>query len=203
MTKTTTKDASVTIERMDGAPEPDEGTRDRLAGLLPADALDDALKGLSSDEITGTGGLLSQLAGRVIDAALAGELSDHLGYPPGQAPPGGSGNHRNGSTPKTVQSDLGPVSVNTPRDRNGSFDPKLVAKRQTRLAGLDARSSISTPAACRSATSRRTWRRSTARRASAGTRSAGSPTRCSRTSRSGATGRWTASTRSSTWTPWW
>ena len=139
MTKTTTKDASVTIERMDGAPEPDEGTRDRLAGLLPADALDDALKGLSSDEITGTGGLLSQLAGRVIDAALAGELSDHLGYPPGQAPPGGSGNHRNGSTPKTVQSDLGPVSVNTPRDRNGSFDPKLVAKRQTRLAGLDAK----------------------------------------------------------------
>lgn len=139
MTKTTTKDASVTIERMDGAPEPDQDARDRLAGLLPADALDDALKGLSPDEITGSGGLLSQLAGRVIDAALAGELSDHLGYPPGQAPPGGAGNVRNGSTPKTVQTDLGPVAVNTPRDRHGSFDPKLVAKRQTRLAGLDAK----------------------------------------------------------------
>jgi putative transposase len=138
MTKTT-KSPSVTIDRVQSAPEPDEDARDRLAGLLPAEALDDALKGLSPEEITGSGGLLSQLAGRVIDAALTGELSDHLGYPPGEAPPGGAGNHRNGSTPKTVQTDLGPVSVNTPRDRNGSFDPKLVAKRQTRLAGLDAK----------------------------------------------------------------
>jgi len=80
---------------------------------------------------------LSHLAGRVVDAALAGELSDHLGYPPGQASPGGAGNHRNGSMPKTVQTDLGPVAVNTPRDRQGSFEPELVAKRQTRLAGLD------------------------------------------------------------------
>jgi transposase-like protein len=133
------KRSSVTIDRVDGAPEPDQQARDRLAGLLPAEALDEALKGLSPEEITGSGGLLSQLAGRVIDAALTGELSDHLGYPPGQAPPGGAGNHRNGSTPKSVQTDLGPVSVNTPRDRNGSFDPKLVAKRQTRLAGLDAK----------------------------------------------------------------
>jgi putative transposase len=136
---TTTKDAFVTIDGVRSAPEPDEDARDRLAGLLPADALDRALKGLSADEITGTGGLLSQLAGRVIDAALAGELTDHLGYPVGEAPPGGTGNMRNGSTPKTVQTDLGPVSVNTPRDRNGTFDPQLVAKRQTRLAGLDAR----------------------------------------------------------------
>jgi putative transposase len=135
----TTKSSSVTIDRVDNAPEPDRHARDRLADLLPADTLDEALKGLSPEEITGTGGLLSQLAGRVIDAALAGELSDHLGYPRGQAPPGGAGNHRNGSTPKTVQTDLGPVSVNTPRDRNGGFDPKLVAKRQTRLAGLDAK----------------------------------------------------------------
>jgi putative transposase len=135
----TTKSSSVTIDRVEGAPEPDQDARDRLAGLLPAEALDDVLKGLSPEEITGSGGLLAQLAGRVLDAALAGELSDHLGYPPGQAPPGGAGNHRNGSTPKTVQTDLGPVAVNTPRDRNGSFEPQLVAKRQTRLAGLDAK----------------------------------------------------------------
>jgi putative transposase len=114
-----------------------EEVQDRLAGLLPEEALQDALKGLDPSEITGSGGLLSQLAGRVIDAALRGELTDHLGYPPGQAPPGGSGNHRNGATSKTVQSDLGPVAVNTPRDRQGSFEPQLVAKRQTRLAGLD------------------------------------------------------------------
>jgi len=116
---------------------PREELADRLAGLLPADALQDALKGLSSEEITGAGGLMSQLAGRVIDAALQGELTDHLGYPPGQAPPGGAANVRNGSMAKTVQSDLGPVAVNTPRDRHGSFEPQLVAKRQTRLAGLD------------------------------------------------------------------
>jgi transposase-like protein len=83
--------------------------------------------------------LLSQLAGRVINAALEGELTDHLGYPAGQAPPGGTGNVRNGSIPKTVHTELGAVDVNTPRDRKGSFDPKLVAKRQTRLAGLDDR----------------------------------------------------------------
>jgi putative transposase len=119
------------------ADDPPEEVRDRLAELLPEEALQDALKGLDGSEITGSGGLLSQLAGRVIDAALRGELTDHLGYPPGQAPPGGSGNHRNGATGKTVQSDLGPVAVNTPRDRQGSFEPQLVAKRQTRLAGLD------------------------------------------------------------------
>ena len=121
----------------DGQAGPAEELADRLAGLLPSEALEDALKGLSPDEIAGAGGLLSQLAGRVLDAALAGELTDHLGYPPGQAPPGGAGNHRNGSMPKTVQTDLGPVAVNTPRDRQGSFEPELVAKRQTRLAGLD------------------------------------------------------------------
>lgn len=116
-----------------------EGAGDRLRELLPEDALQDALKGLDPEEITGQGGLLSQLAGRVINAALEGELTDHLGYPPGQAPPGGAGNVRNGSTSKTVKTDLGPVDVNTPRDRKGSFEPRLVAKRQTRLAGLDER----------------------------------------------------------------
>jgi transposase-like protein len=53
------------------------------------------------------------------------------------APPGGAGNHRNGSTSKTLQTDLGAVEIRSPRDRDGSFDPKLVGKRQTRLAGLD------------------------------------------------------------------
>src|SRR5262245_43361954 len=90
---------------------------DRLAGLLPREALQDALKGLEPDEITGPGGLLSELAGRVIETALGAELSEHLGYPPGQAPPGGAGNHRNGSTAKTLRTELGPVTVNTPRDR--------------------------------------------------------------------------------------
>jgi putative transposase len=112
-----------------------EAVVDRLAGLLPEEALQDALKGLEPDEITGPGGLLSELAGRVLETALGAELSDHLGHPPGGVPAGA--NVRNGSTPKTVATDLGPVPVNTPRDRDGSFEPRLVAKRQRRLADLD------------------------------------------------------------------
>jgi putative transposase len=132
--------------KRDGDPSrtaPDESSvedaRERLAGLLPQDALQDALEGLRPEEITGPGGLLTQLAGRVIETALGAELTEHLGYPPGQAPPGGAGNHRNGSTSKTLQTELGAVEVRTPRDRQGSFEPTLVTKRQTRLAGLDDR----------------------------------------------------------------
>ena len=115
---------------------PDE-TVEQLAELLPDEALAEAVRGLDPDEITGPGGLITQLAGRVIEAALGAELTDHLGYPPGEAPPGGTGNVRNGSTPKTLRSDVGEVAIKTPRDRDASFAPRLVAKRQTRLAGLD------------------------------------------------------------------
>jgi putative transposase len=106
---------------------------------LPDDALQDALEGLRPEEITGPGGLMSRLAGRVLETALGAELTEHLGSPPGQAPPGGAGNHRNGHMAKTVQTDLGPVEIRTPRDRAGTFEPRLVGKRQTRLAGLDDR----------------------------------------------------------------
>jgi transposase-like protein len=121
----------------------DEGSvdevRGRLQGLLPDEALQDALAGLGPEQITGPGGLMTQLAGRVLEAALGAELSGHLGYPPGQAPPGGAGNHRNGHTAKTVKTELGEVAIRSPRDRNATFEPRLVAKRQTRLAGLDER----------------------------------------------------------------
>jgi putative transposase len=110
---------------------------DRLAGLLPWEELEEVLAGLAPEQITGPGGLLTRLAGRVIETALGAELSEHLGYPPGQAPPGGAANVRNGATPKTLQTDLGPIGVRTPRDRDSSFEPQLVRKRQTRLAGLD------------------------------------------------------------------
>ncbi len=112
-----------------------EEAAQRLAGLLPEEALQEALKGLKPEEITGPGGLLTQLAGRVIETALGAELGEHLGHPPGGRP--ASSNVRNGAGAKTVKTDLGPVRVRTPRDRDGSFDPKLVGKRQTRLAGLE------------------------------------------------------------------
>jgi hypothetical protein len=69
------------------APQQDaEAVVDRLAGLLPEDALQDAIKDLEPDEITGPGGLLTQLAGRVIESALGAELTEHLGHPPGGRP---------------------------------------------------------------------------------------------------------------------
>jgi len=119
----------------DGPKEPPQEVVDRLAGLLPEGALEEAVKGLAPEELSGPGGLLSQLAGRVVEAALEAEMTDHLGHPPGGTPSGA--NVRNGSTRKTVQTDLGPVKVKTPRDRDASFDPKILPKRATRLAGLD------------------------------------------------------------------
>jgi putative transposase len=119
----------------DRGSQPSEAVADRLAGLLPEEALQDALKGLEGQDITGPGGLLAQLAGRVIETALEAEMTEHLGHPPGGVP--SSANVRNGSTSKTVSTELGPVEVRTPRDRDASFEPRLVGKRQTRLAGLD------------------------------------------------------------------
>src|SRR3954467_14488202 len=119
----------------DPTQSPSDAVVDRLAELLPAEALEDALNGLEPDEITGPGGLLTQLAGRVIEITLGAELTEHLGHPPGGVAQGP--NVRNGAGRKTVSTDLGSVEVRTPRDRDGSFEPRLVAKRQTRLAGLD------------------------------------------------------------------
>jgi putative transposase len=117
--------------------EPPAELVDRLDGLLPAEALEEALAGLDPEQITGPGGLLTQLAGRVIETALGAELTQHLGHPPGGVP--ATANVRNGSTAKTVQTEIGPVRIRSPRDREASFAPQLVGKRQTRLAGLDAR----------------------------------------------------------------
>jgi putative transposase len=125
-------DPSQSAER---AQSPTDAAVDRLAELLAAEALEDALKGLEPDEITGPGGLLTQLAGRVIETALGAELTEHLGHPPGGVAQGP--NVRNGAGRKTLSTDLGAVEVGAPRDRDGSFEPRLVAKRQTRLAGLD------------------------------------------------------------------
>jgi transposase-like protein len=64
-----------------------------------------------------------------VERAQAGELSEHLGYAPHQEPPGGTGNRRNGSTPKTLATEHGPVEIKTPRDPKGSFEPQIVRKR--------------------------------------------------------------------------
>jgi putative transposase len=88
-------------------------------------------------QLTGEGGLLGRLTKMVIESALEGELDDHLGY--GKHDPRGrdGGNSRNGRRAKTVLTDTGPVEISVPRDRDASFEPKIVAKRQRRLTGVD------------------------------------------------------------------
>ena len=89
-------------------------------------------------KLTGEGGLLGKLTKMVIEGALEGELDDHLGY--GKHDPEGrdGGNSRNGRRAKTVLTDTGPVEISVPRDRDSSFEPKIVAKRQRRLTEADS-----------------------------------------------------------------
>ena len=73
----------------------------------------------------------------LIERALGGELSHHLGYPPGGERPAQAGNHRNGSSAKTVLTQDGPLRIEVPRDRVGSFEPLLVPKHERRFTGFD------------------------------------------------------------------
>jgi len=88
-------------------------------------------------QLTGEGGLLQQLTKRVLESALEGEITDHLGYEKHDAEGRGSGNSRNGTRAKMVLTDVGPVEVKVPRDVTGSFEPQIVKKRQRRLSGVD------------------------------------------------------------------
>jgi len=87
--------------------------------------------------LTGPGGLLGSLTKRVLETALEGEMDEHLGYAKGDPARQGSGNSRNGKRSKTVVTEVGPVDIEVPRDRDATFDPKIVRKRQRRLEGID------------------------------------------------------------------
>src|SRR6266496_728257 len=105
---------------------------------IPDELIDQLLAGHEGPEaITGPDGLLKQLTKRVVERAVSAELTDHLGYELGEEPPEGEPNRRNGWTSKTLITDHGPVEVELPRDREGSFEPQLVAKHQRRFAGFD------------------------------------------------------------------
>lgn len=91
----------------------------------------------SGVELTGPGGLLSGLTKQVLETALQVEMSDHLGYDRHDPIGRGSGNSRNGSTTKTVRTDIGDVEVAVPRDRAGTFNPAVIPKHSRRLSGFD------------------------------------------------------------------
>jgi putative transposase len=113
------------LERPDGDRIPDEVIDQLLAGAR------------TEEEIAGPGGLLAQLTKRLVERAMEVELTDHLGYEPHQEPPGGAGNTRNGASPKTLICEHGKVPIEAPRDRDASFEPKIVKKRQRRFQGFD------------------------------------------------------------------
>jgi putative transposase len=112
----------------DGRPAPAE---EELARQLAERA---RAEGLS---LTGPGGLLGRLTKVVLEGALEGEMDAHLGYEKHDAAGRDGGNSRNGHRAKTVLTDVGPVQIEVPRDRDASFTPKVVAKRQRRLGGVD------------------------------------------------------------------
>jgi transposase-like protein len=87
--------------------------------------------------LSGEGGLLKQLTKMVLETALQGEMDAHLGYGRHEAVGRNKGNSRNGTRPKTVVTDVGPVQIEVPRDRDASFTPRMVPKRARRLSGVD------------------------------------------------------------------
>src|SRR5256885_14929168 len=88
-------------------------------------------------QLTGEGGLLGKLTKMVVEGALEGELDDHLGYEKNDPAGRDGGNSRNGRRGKTVLTEAGPVELSVPRDRDSSFEPKVVSKRQRRLTGVE------------------------------------------------------------------
>jgi putative transposase len=100
--------------------------------------LDELLKGCSNPQgILEKGGLVDQLKKRLVERVLNAELTHHLGYDPHESAGRGSGNSRNGKGKKNVQSGEGEFEIEVPRDRNGTFEPVIVPKRQRRIAGFD------------------------------------------------------------------
>jgi transposase-like protein len=100
--------------------------------------LDELLKDYTDPkDILGAHGLLKQLTKRVIERALEAELTTHLGYAPHARNGNGAANYRNGTGKKTVQTETAQLAIAVPRDRDGSFEPQLVPKRQRRLEGFD------------------------------------------------------------------
>ena len=99
--------------------------------------LDRLLEGKRPEEVVGQGGLLEDLTKRLLERALEGELTEHLGYEE-HAREGRNGvNSRNGRNRKRVKTDAGEVEIEIPRDREGTFEPQLVPKGQRRLPGFD------------------------------------------------------------------
>lgn len=112
-----------------------EPVEDRLMDEVVERLMDRA--DASRAALLGEGGLLTEVTRAVLERALDAEMTDHLGYEKHDRAGRGSGNSRNGTSPKTVLTDAGAVTLAVPRDRDGSFEPQLVPKHARRLAGFN------------------------------------------------------------------
>lgn len=99
--------------------------------------IDELIKGKSAEEISGENGILKQLTKAVIERAMSEEMREHVGYEKHDPVGNGSGNSRNGKTRKKLKGTFGEVEIEVPRDRNGTFEPKIVGKHQRRFTGFD------------------------------------------------------------------
>jgi putative transposase len=112
--------------------------RQAINEMIEAGLLDDVMSRVDADELTltGEGGFLPELVKAVLERGLKAELTGHLGYEKGDPAGHGSPNSRNGSSAKTVATDVGEVALAVPHDRAGTFEPRLVPKGQRRADGL-------------------------------------------------------------------
>src|SRR3954453_818427 len=105
---------------------------------IKMELVDELLKGYQKPEdIIGENGLLKRLTKALLERAMNAELTNDLGYEKHDPAGHNSGNSRNGTTSKTVKGEFGEIVVETPRDRNGSFEPQILGKHQTRFEGFD------------------------------------------------------------------
>src|ERR671913_1535345 len=123
------------MARAEGPRRPAQEAVDRL---LDQGFLDQVMSSVDEGgvQLTGEGGFLPELVKRVLEAGLQAELTGHLGYEKHDRAGHGSGNSRNGSTGKRLGTEVGDLDLATPRDRNGTFEPRLVPKGQRRVGGL-------------------------------------------------------------------
>jgi putative transposase len=136
---------TVTDDRRDAHPlgvQPGSGpgtARAAINQMIEAGLLDEVLARADAGELrlTGEGGFLPEMIKAVLERGLAAELTGHLGYEKGDPAGRGSPNSRNGSSPKTLSTEVGDVALAVPRDRAGSFEPRLVPKGARRAGGLD------------------------------------------------------------------
>jgi putative transposase len=111
--------------------------REKQAKAISDELIDEMLKqGRTAEDVNG---LLKQFTKAVLERALQGEMTEHLGYAKHDPAGDNSGNSRNGVSRKTLQGDFGAVDLETPRDRNGEFSPRIIEKNQTRWTGFDDR----------------------------------------------------------------